>query len=179
MTKLRSTGGRPIWPPHCFSTLAADLHWHARAAEPAPARIQGTFIQLTSQHGAWKPENWADLFGQFRQMGLSQVIVQWTLYDETAFFAGTRHRAVGAPPLETILRLADEHRLDVLVGLAHDPGFWLKIRRDPILVEVYLRRLRLRSVAVAAELAPLVPASPLVSGLVHPRGDRRWKLERR
>src|SRR5262245_37134735 len=92
----------------------------ASAGTPArgSARLGGTFLQLFAQHGEWKPENWSDLFGQFQKIGVSQLVVQWTLYDETAFFATKTYRQVAAPPLETILRLADERKVRVFVGLA-------------------------------------------------------------
>jgi hypothetical protein len=65
----------------------------------------------------------------------------------------------------------------VFVGLAHDPGFWLKTRRDPVLVGVYLRRLRLRSEKVAAELAPMVRSHSSFRGWYLPEeiNDGSWR----
>jgi len=160
--------------------LTAALSFSASARGAAPrgsARIGGTFLQLVAQHGDWKPENWRDLFGQFRQIGVSQLVVQWTLYEDTAFFTTKSYKQVNAPPLETILRLADEHKVRVVLGLAHDPGFWLKIRRDPALVEVYLRRLRLRSQDLAREILPLAATHASFAGWYIPQEieDTSWR----
>ncbi len=125
----------------------------AAAAEP---RLQGTFLQLTEAHGRWTRPQWESLFADLRALGLRRLIVQWTVHDDTAFYPSALHRSVPAPPLPVLLELADRDRVEVVVGLASDSRYWEAIARDARLVEVYLRRLRLRSEGVARELAPLV-----------------------
>ena len=68
------------------------------------------------------------------------------------------------PPLSTILRLAAQRGMTVLVGLASDPAFWSKVTREPALVQSYLRASRARSEAVARELVPLVASYPSFQG---------------
>lgn len=132
--------------------LVTDVGGEKPAA--AAPRLQGTFLQLTEAHGSWQPSQWTRLFQYFKELGLSQLVIQWTVYDDLAFFPTADYRQVPHPPLPAILQLADAAGLQVWVGLAHDPGFWEKICRDPELVEVYLRRMRLRDQAIAEHLAP-------------------------
>ena len=140
------------------------------------ARLQGTFLQLTAAHGDWQPADWGRLFDYFKKLRLSQLVLQWTVYDDLAFFPTTTYRQVSRPPLSTIMQLADAAGLHVWVGLSHDPEFWDKIRRDPKLVEVYFRRLRLRDEAIARELAAQLLAPPFFSGLVYHRRSGRCQL---
>ena len=128
------------------------------------ARLQGTFLQLTAAHGDWQPADWARLFEYFKELRLSQLVIQWTVYDDLAFFPTTAYRQAPHPPLSTIMQLADAAGLHVWVGLSHDPEFWDKIRRDPKLVEVYFRRVRLRDEAIARELAPQLQSHPSFKG---------------
>lgn len=116
-------------------------------------RLQGTFLQLTAAQGDWQPDDWARLFGYFRQLHLSQLVIQWTVYDDLSFSPAPDLRQVPHPPLAAIFQQADEAGLQVWLGLAHDSGYWEKIRRDPALVAVYLRRLRRRDEALAGRLA--------------------------
>ncbi len=156
---------------------AAWQEGHLRAAEPETAKIGATFVQLLNSHGTWRPEAWSTLFGQFKTLGVADIIVQWTLFDDTAFFPTTDFKAVNNPPLETILQLADENQMRVFVGLAHDSTFWLQLKRDPVLIEVYLRRLRIRSVKVAESLAPMVRRHPSFLGWYIPEeiDDRSFR----
>jgi hypothetical protein len=128
------------------------------------ARLQGTFLQLTAAHGDWQPADWARLFEYFKELRLSQLVIQWTVYDDLAFFPTTAGRQVPRPSLSTIMQLADAAGLQIWVGLSHDPEFWDKIRRDPKLVEVYFRRVRLRDEAIARELAPQLQPHPSFRG---------------
>lgn len=139
------------------------------AAQPgraiaAPARIGGTFIQLTRAHASWTDAQWQGLFAQFRTMGLTELVVQWSIYDEVSFHRTADGAAASRAPLPTILQLADHAGIQVLVGLVEDPAYWSRIKRDPALVEVYLQRLRLRSERAARDLLPLVRTHPSFAG---------------
>ena len=46
----------------------------------ASPRLQGTFIQLTRANADWDEARWEQLFGRFRDMGLSEVVVQWSTF---------------------------------------------------------------------------------------------------
>ena len=126
----------------------------AEPVGPAPTRIQGTFIQLTAEHGDWDSYDWGELFDCFRKLGLSTVIVQWTVLDGIGFHPTRMFDSVRRPPLPAILRLAEEAGIDVFVGLLHDSQYWERIRQDPELVEVYLGRIRRQTAALVDELVP-------------------------
>lgn len=147
-----------------------------KAAPPGP-RLRGTFLQLTEAHGGWKEADWVRLFGYFKELHLSQLIIQWTVYDDLAFFQGENFRQVANPPLPTILKLADAAGMQVLVGLAHDSGFWEKISRDPELVEIFLRRLRLRDETLVRQLVPQLQDHPSFRGWYIPEevDDVNWQ----
>ena len=150
------------------------------AGDEAPAprpRLSGTFLQLTEAHGSWQPADWARLFDYFKELHLSQLVIQWTVYDDLAFFPASDLRQVPQPPLSTIMQLADAAGMKVWVGLAHDPGFWEKIRRDPKLVEIYLRRVRLRDEVIAGRLAPQLQSHPSFRGWYIPEevDDVNWQ----
>jgi hypothetical protein len=75
-----------------------------------------------------------------------------------AFYSSKALEPVAEPPLEAVLRLADQSGMSVRIGLAHDPEFWDRIKpAEPVdRVQAYLQLLRMRSLRVARELAPLV-----------------------
>jgi hypothetical protein len=152
-------------------TVAGEPH-------PGPApRLQGTFLQLTEAHGDWQPGDWARLFGYFKELGLSQLVIQWTVYGDLAFFPSSAYRQVPRPPLFTLLQMADAAGLKVWVGLTQDPAFWEKISREPHLVDVYLRRVRLLDEALARELAPQLQGHPCFRGwyLTEEIDDVNWR----
>lgn len=141
--------------------------------------LAGTYLQLTYGHGQWEPEKWSELFAIFNKLDLSELIIQWTVYEETAFYPCSEYRSVANPPLETILDLAGQGDMEVLVGLAHDPAFWHKIERESRLVEVYLKHFRKKSIETARHLFPIVSKYPAFKGwyLCEEIDDRNW-LER-
>jgi hypothetical protein len=126
------------------------------ADKPRAAKLHGSFIQFSNAQVSWTDDSWRQLLGYFARLGVSQVVVQWAVNDNTAYYPSAIHRPVFQPPLEKVLTLADELGMTVSVGLAHDPAYWTKVARNPEVTEVYLRTLRARSEGVAKELVPLV-----------------------
>ena len=152
------------WRPFAAGLTVAVLCAAGLGAEPAPPRLQGTFLQLWSTHGTWTEETWLRLFGYLERLRVTELVVQWSVYADIAFYSSERHTPVPQPPLSTILRLAAQRGMTVLVGLASDPAFWSKVTREPALVQSYLRASRARSEAVARELVPLVASYPSFQG---------------
>ncbi len=162
--------------PLCLTGLVG-LFLLLGECRPAPQTpLAGTFLQLTFQQGEWETQRWEKLFDSFQQLGLEELVIQWTVYDQTAFFESEEQPSVAKPPLETLLRLADRAGMRVFVGLAHDSSFWQKIKRDPELLEVYLRRVRLESEGTASLLANLVVQHQSFQGwyLTHEIDDQNW-----
>ena len=125
------------------------------SAQPAQLCLQGTFIQLLNENGGWDKATWNALFESFHKLQLQHLVIQWTVYDQTAFYASHRFNTVPATPLETILALADRAGMQVMIGLSHDPNYWTRIEKKD--KRSYLVEERLsRNIAVAAELLPQV-----------------------
>jgi len=117
--------------------------------------VNGTFIQLHEKHGGWSKARWEKLFDQFHSLGVRQVVVQWAVSGDLAFYPTQSFRQAARPPLETILQLAEARGIEVYIGLANDPLYWEKIQQTPSYLEEYLYRLRLNSELAAREVAPL------------------------
>jgi len=119
--------------------------------------LKGTFIQLYRHHQDWPAEKWSKIFNYLKLMQIEEVIVQWTVYDDVAFYSSQENRDIPLQALDQISTLASANGIKVWLGLVYDSQFWSKIQRDPFLVEVYLRRLRLKSEEVASVLARNYP----------------------
>jgi hypothetical protein len=160
--------------------LGSGVALAGKKPEAAGPRLQGTFLQLTEAQGDWQPADWDRLFGYFKELRLSQLVIQWTVYDDLAFFPLKGCRQVAHSPLPTILQLADAAGIKVWLGLAYDSCFWEKICRDPKLVEIYLRRLRLQAEAIAGQLAPQLQSHPSFRGwYITPEiDDVNWEGDR-
>jgi hypothetical protein len=125
--------------------------------DPGPVEqlcMQGAFIQLVDENGAWDKATWLALFGHLRELRIANLVVQWTVYDQTAFYRSQRFRSASTVPLETILELADRAGMRVRIGLSHDSGYWENIKKTD--KRPYLMGRLRKNMAVAAELLPLV-----------------------
>jgi hypothetical protein len=162
--------------------LTVSAAWLAQASTASaapPPRLESTFVQLSNKHLAWSPSQWQDLFADFRRLSLTELIVQWSSYDAATFYSTARSGTTS--PVETILRLADEGGLKVWVGLAADSTFWEQVGRDPAVVDVHFRRMRLRSLQAARELSRIVPRHSSFAGWYLPEeiDDVNWLDVRR
>ena len=136
-------------------------------------------MQLLEPHGAWDEAQWARLFESFRALQLTELVVQWTVHDRTAFFSpATDYRTLPRPPLATLLRLAQQYSMRVLVGLAHDPAYWNESDRDPRRAPALFDSLLQRSAATAQAVLPTVAASPAFAGwyITEEVDDLSWSL---
>lgn len=136
----------------------------AQASSAPMSCLQGTFLQLLDTHTGWSRADWSRLFDDLRQLRLSMLVVQWSVYDQTSFFASVEHGNSPDAPLDTILEIADAAGIDVYVGLVHDPKYWERIRQEPALVEKYLQRQLERSAATAGQLSAVVKRHPSFKG---------------
>lgn len=139
-------------------------------------RIHGTFLQLQNSHSGWAEDKWRRLFENFRQLQISQLVVQWTVWDGVAFFTSKDYKATANPPLEKILRLSDEYGVQVYVGLAGDPRYWETIEKHPRQVERYFQRMQAQSESLADQLFPLVQKHSSFAGwyLTEEIDDVNW-----
>jgi hypothetical protein len=151
----------------CLSCMGAELQ--AQSARP---KISGTFLQLTTDHKNWTEEKWSELFGYFRRLQLSYVIVQWTVYDDTTFYGPASDAA-----LEKVLARAAQSGMKVWIGLFHDSQYWNRIGDRPAVTARYLQQLRSRSLAAARDLAPRLKEHPGFAGWYLPEeiDDINWQ----
>ena len=117
-------------------------------------RLHGTVIQFKPAHQLWVRSDWAQLIQSLRALGMTQIVVQWTVADTTAYYDSRQFRSGPMPPLGLLLDAAGDADMRVLVGLVHDSKYWARIGGDATQAERYLRELRMRSMQAARELAP-------------------------
>lgn len=122
------------------------------AADPAAAHIDGTYLQLLDRHTEWDEEDWRLLFDDFKTLRVSELILQWSVSSDLAFYPSQTFHNKGNPPLELIFDLAEKCGIGVRIGLWHDPNFWNNINGPTELLESYLRLSRLRSTTIAREI---------------------------
>jgi Domain of unknown function (DUF4434) len=143
------------------------------AANPS-ARLNGTFLQLSVQHKNWTDPQWSELFEYFRRLQLSEVILQWTTYDDIVFYGSPAEKSDS--PLTKILAAASRTGLKVWVGLYLDSEYWNRVAEGQA-TSAYLNRLRLRSLGIAEDLAHLVRQQAAFAGWYLPEeiDDSNWQ----
>ncbi|HPX62390.1 MAG TPA: DUF4434 domain-containing protein [Deltaproteobacteria bacterium] len=143
-------------------------------------QISGTFIQLQEQHNRWDNKQWDILFDQLQSLGIRQIIVQWSVNDNMAFYRSKVFKSAVSPPVEHILATASQRGMDVYVGLAADPLFWENIKYD-YNIEEYLKRLRLKSELAARELAAVTGRCKAFKGwyIAEEIDDLSWQPQAR
>jgi hypothetical protein len=149
-----------------FGGCASTAQEREREQQQTP-RLSGTVVQFNPQHNLRTRGDWERLFRSLRALGMTQIVVQWTVDGTAAYYPSQRFRAGPMPPLDTLLDLAEATGMRMLVGLAHDPQYWSHIVGEPAQVAHHLGRLRERSLRVARELAPR---------LAHRRAFEGWYL---
>ena len=154
-------------------TLLAPATAGAKDRTP---RFTCTFMQLWDMHATWESARWNDLFASLRAIGITEVIVQWTTSYDSAGPASAAPPVRLHPALPLVLQAAKAQHMQVVLGLAHDPAYWDKIKSEPELVRRYLRQLGNASLQ-AARAAMLLPDSrEVVSGFYIPQeiDDKTW-----
>jgi hypothetical protein len=120
--------------------------------------LSGTYLQLLSEHRDWSHEDWIRLFGNFRRLQISRIVVQWVTIDELDFYLAPRGGKKSS--LMEILELAEPAGMKVMVGLNHDSAYWEKIAQSTDAVADYLADRETRTVHVINELIPLLESHP-------------------
>lgn len=163
-----------------LSILSSILLFGAVALRAAPVRaevFEGTFLQLVEAHRDLDVEGWTRLLDELATLGIEEVVVQWTVFDEQSFLPLDEAPSPGTT-LERLLAAADRRGMRVLLGLVHDSSYWRWIdrQREARLVEVSLRRLEERHGEAAERLAHLVRRHDCVAGWYLPEeiDDGSW-----
>jgi len=177
---------RSLWSAIGIALLTAGLSLPTPAQLPAePAvRLSATFLQLWADHWNWPAERWLEMFRHFEALGIQEIYVQWSLYDEISYAAPGPRTAGRTPPLATVMRLAAERRMKVHLGLSFQGDFWQQAKPGPHL-GAYLAAQRRRSLAIATDCAALYGHHPAFEGwyvaeeiddLMWPAGEARQHL---
>jgi hypothetical protein len=141
----------------CLATIIIVFTWLFFLKKPAPIYpIQGTFIQLLeNSHGQWDENEWLTFFGYLKKLKISNLYLQWTVADTRAFFSGSSLQSVQSPPLETILKLAEQFDIKISIGLVYDAEYWNQITQNSYQVKIYLDDLLRRSIFAAEQITPI------------------------
>jgi hypothetical protein len=155
--------------------LALSFCITALCATGSSARLNSTFLQLRPEHKNWTEAQWSALFECFQRLQLSEIIVQWTAYDDVRFYAAPGERSDS--PVERILTSASKTGLKVWLGLYLDSDYWNHLAGDSAGLSAYMGHLRARSLAVARDLAPIVKQQPAFIGWYLPEeiDDLNWR----
>ncbi|HBR14294.1 MAG TPA: hypothetical protein DD723_01975 [Candidatus Omnitrophica bacterium] len=139
--------------------------------------LKGTFIQLLSAHQGWTKEDWEGLFAYLRQLKVSYLIVQWSVFDKLEFFNDGNNQSRVDAPLNFILNEAEKAGMNVFVGLELDPDYWNEIARDTSFVKNYLADMSHASKELADRLAPLVKKYDSFQGwyITQEIDDSNWR----
>ena len=144
----------------------------SRAAGSEP-RFGSTFLQLLQEHSQWTPAQWNALFDSLHELGIRRVILQWSQSDGIHFSAPESP----APPLKLLLDSAAAHGVSILVGLAHDPGYWRAISQPLDKVTAYLSAREAQAIRAAGEVATVASGHEAFGGwfLTDEIDDINWR----
>lgn len=166
--------------------MGLALVWGALPARAdSPPAFSSTFIQIWDRHADWPEQTWDALCADLAAMGVQEVILQWTLITEPAFFwrltPDRRMEVPGdrvdpAPVVDLIVDAARRHGLSVRFGLSEDPAWWEKIKNEADLVEVFLNRLLQDQLSLARTLIERYGDYPVFAGFYIPQeiDDATW-----
>jgi hypothetical protein len=127
--------------------------------------LSGTFIQPTNDQAVWSSSDWRRLFGEFETLAITNVFLQWTVLDRTAFFPTSRYMPSRAAILPVVLNLAAREGMHVWIGLHLDTHYWEEIKQDPDRIRSYFRE-RLRDLTLLlADLDRSIAEPPFAAGM--------------
>ncbi len=151
----------------------------------SPPAFSATFIQIWDRHAEWSGQTWDTLCADLKAMGVREIILQWSLITEPAFFWRLTpdrrmdvplDRVDPAPAVDLIVDAARRHGLSVRFGLSEDPAWWEKIKNEAGLVEVFLNRLLQDQLSLARTLVERYGKDPVFAGFYIPQeiDDATW-----
>lgn len=150
-----------------------------------PPRFASTFVQLWDRHNDWTAGQWDRLCADLAELGVGEIILQWSLITEPAFFwrltperraEVPQDRVDPARAVDQLVAAAKRHGLQVRFGLSEDPAWWAEIRNEAKLVEVFLNRLAQDQLSLARTLVDLYGDDPVFGGFYIPQeiDDQTW-----
>ncbi|MEZ6854692.1 DUF4434 domain-containing protein [Halodesulfovibrio aestuarii] len=138
--------------------------------------ISGTFFQPTNAMKTWDNETWDTLFNTYRCLGLSEIIVQWVVYEDTSDNYEKPTYEYDLSVISKIMEHAEQNGMDVTIGGVFLNSFWKRIETDPELIKVHLMRIRKGTAEAIKRIAPQLQCSPAFAGwyVSQEIDDRTW-----
>lgn len=131
--------------------------------------FRGTFLQPLASQAAWTGADWDRLFAALAAIGIKEVVVQWTVHDQSPFYDSAAAGTAVAPVVAAVADAAPRHGLRFRLGLVEDPRWWKVINGDPAAFARWLTKLRARNERTARELAPMVAGNAGFAGWYLPQ----------
>lgn len=140
----------------------------------------GTFLQLRQSDAARPPAGWAALFDNLQTIGVSTVVLQWTMHGDISFVRRpATEGSVDTSVVEQILDVADRRGVSVTIGLIEDPGFWTAIGNAGE-TERYLQSARVELERLLPDLVPIAARHRSFAGwyITQEIDDVNWREPR-
>lgn len=141
-----------------FSAVLGCTTFTARSADirqPSEGCLGGTFIQLVDANKDWSYERWQQLFAEMEQLRIKQIVLQWSVIDDQAFYRSKSFRSTPEPVIEWIMEFAARSGMQVTLGLSHQTSHWQMVS-DKDSRKKYLSQQIERVARTAGELADVV-----------------------
>lgn len=97
-------------------------------------------------------------------MQLHVLVVQWTQHENVSFNVPGGNDGSQPSTIESLLQLADQHQMQVFIGLFCDERYWQETQGSINQRLAYLRSAREQSAALAAQIAPMSRLHPSFRG---------------
>ncbi len=154
----------------CLAVFLVTVSSPARAGESA-VPLRGSFIQLNRElaenDGAW----WDGLFSRLSAAGLGEVIIQYLA-------EGLGEEGVDyTPALDHIFAAAERNGVGLVLGLEHDPDYWVEITAPEKVLRDYFLLRASRNLRLQQRLLELYGERPLWTGYYIPDeiDDLSWR----
>lgn len=138
--------------------------------------VSGTFFQTTKAVHGWTDDEWNTLFKTYKQLGIQEIIVQWTIYEDAYAQTDTENIEPSLETFKVLLSNAEANGIRVTVGGLFLSSYWERIKAEPDLIKVHLLRIRRGTVEAITQLAPVLAKSPSFAGwyISQEIDDRTW-----
>ena len=101
--------------------------------------ISGTFIQYQTWMMQINEDKWRAELDAMRAAGIGTVVIQWLKSDQVRFFP---INAPGNDPTEAILKYADQHGMQIYLGLHLEKDWWVKWNDEDFLKSAAKKNLK-------------------------------------
>ncbi|CCO25023.1 DUF4434 domain-containing protein [Maridesulfovibrio hydrothermalis] len=138
--------------------------------------VAGTFLQPTGLVKNWDEDTWETVFETYEQLGIKEVIVQWLVYSEFYLDRAGEGGKYDPSVIKKALYYAEKYNMKITLGCMFLDSYWERIKSQPDLIKVHLKRIRYGTSLAMQELAPLLNKSSAFAGwyIAQEIDDRTW-----